>query len=261
MKSLSLVIYFVLAIFVITSETSTIDQIDEKKKIDNTSNKVWLKEVDGYDKNDRVNGYAGIIGKPITSIRVSGGSPYRVHILGKDWLSEVTENNQTDPNGYAGFINGQSIDAFAIDGGVEYAAHILNGDWLPPVNEYDIKDFENGYAGNIGQAIDAIMIQGRTYAVSYTETNIDDSDGECTLQNGTCMNPSNCNGLVLNGLCPGGEDNKCCVPTIAENQNVANNTNTQAQDANNNLNNQNSGSTHLNVYYIISLILAVFIIF
>ncbi len=134
--------------------------------------------------------------------------------------------------------------------------HVLGGDWLPPVNKYDIHDSIHGYAGNIGQPIDAVMIKDRTYAVSYSETNI-----KCAVQNGVCMNPVSCTstgGEVLNGLCPGGEDNKCCVPTSNGNQKVANNTNTQAQD---DLNKQNSGSTHLNVYYIISMILAVFMMF
>ena len=36
---------------------------------------------------------------------------------------------------------------------------------------------------------------------------------KCAIQGGKCMNPSNCkNGTVRDGLCPGGNNNKCCIP-------------------------------------------------
>jgi len=41
------------------------------------------------------------------------------------------------------------------------------------------------------------------------------NDKLCTARNGQCMNPSKCNTKkndIINGLCPGGNDNKCCVP-------------------------------------------------
>jgi len=37
-------------------------------------------------------------------------------------------------------------------------------------------------------------------------------DSQCTSLGGNCMNPNNCTGTVKAGLCPGGNDNKCCIP-------------------------------------------------
>jgi len=147
MKASSLIKYFLLAILVI--ETS----------------QEWLPQVTGYNKNDANNGYAGIFGRPITGVRVSGGKAYRVHVKGGNWLPAVTGNNANDSNnGYAG--NGKIIDAVAISGGREYLVHVQGGSWLPPVKGYNINDSNNGYAGILGKPIDAIMIHGRTYAVS-----------------------------------------------------------------------------------------------
>lgn len=130
--------------------------------------RIWLPQVSGYNKNDGIRGYAGIFGRSITGLRVSGGRQYRVHIKGGGWLSSVTGNNQNDLyNGFAGNSAGSAIDAVAISGGIYYAAHIKGGKWLPAVRGYNIKDSRNGYAGIIGREIDAITIQGRTYATSY----------------------------------------------------------------------------------------------
>lgn len=155
MKSvLALIKYFILAILIIKSK----------------ADKKWLSQVNGYNKNDAKNGYAGIFGKAITGLRVSGGNAYRVHIKGGKWLSAVTGNNANDGNnGYAGTINGDAIDAVAISSGNEYAVHIKGGNWLPAVKGYNINDGNNGYAGIIGKPIDAIMIKGRTYATSYND--------------------------------------------------------------------------------------------
>ena len=38
------------------------------------------------------------------------------------------------------------------------------------------------------------------------------NSSKCTNQGGQCMNPNSCNGTVKSGLCPGGNDNKCCIP-------------------------------------------------
>jgi len=130
--------------------------------------KRWLPPVDGYSKSDANNGYAGIMGRAMTGLRINGGDAYRVHIKGGKWLPAVTGNNIHDgDNGYAGTIKGSIIDAVAISGGVQYAVHIKGGQWLPAVDEYDISDAEYGYAGIIGKPIDAIMIKGRAYASSY----------------------------------------------------------------------------------------------
>ena len=161
MKSLALIIYFILAILVIKSEAS----------------KKWLPQVTGYDKNDANNGYAGVFGKAITGLRVSGGKSYRVHLTGGNWLSAVTGNNANDGNnGYAGSLKGDPIDAVAIEGGNEYAVHIKGGSWLPAVTGNNINDSNNGYAGVIGKTIDAIMIKGRTYATSYNDDIPDNTD-------------------------------------------------------------------------------------
>jgi len=132
--------------------------------------KNWLPEVSGFNKNDANNGYAGVLGVPVTGLTMSGGQNYKVHIKGKNWLPPVTGNNKNDfDNGYAGSLNGDVIDGVAIDGGVTYAVHIQGGQWLPSVNGYNTNDDDNGYAGILGKAIDAIMIKGRRYATSYND--------------------------------------------------------------------------------------------
>ena len=133
-----------------------------------SSNRKWLPQVTGYNKNDSNNGYAGIFGRSVTGLRVSGGKAYRVHIKGGKWLPAVTGNNENDlNNGFAGNAKGSPIDAVAISGGIYYAVHIKGGKWLPAVKGYNINDSNYGYAGIIGREIDAITINGRTYATSY----------------------------------------------------------------------------------------------
>lgn len=130
----------------------------------------WLSEVNGYSD------YAGIFGKAISSLRVSGNKEYRVHTLGGSWLPAVTGNSQNDANnGYAG-IDGVAIDGIAIKGAT-YKVHILGGSWLSEVSQYNINDLNYGMAGIIGKKIDAIMIKDRTYAVAYI------SDGSDTTIN------------------------------------------------------------------------------
>jgi len=151
MKSYGFIIYLILVILVAQSEAA----------------KKWLPAVTGYNKNDSNNGYAGVIGKAITGLRVSGSKPYKVHLKGKGWLPEVTGNNVNDANnGYAGTLNGDAIDAVAIKSAT-YAVHIQGGSWLPAVTGYNVNDANNGYAGVLGKTIDAIMINGRSYATSY----------------------------------------------------------------------------------------------
>lgn len=125
----------------------------------------WLPDVSGFNGNDSNNGYAGIFGRNVKGVRVNGGTPYRVHVLGGGWLNEVTGNNQNDcNNGYSG--NGRVIDGFAIQG-TSYAVHLTEGRWLPSVTGYNLNDGNNGYAGILGKPIDAIMINGRNYATAY----------------------------------------------------------------------------------------------
>ena len=124
------------------------------------SSQVWLPQVNGYSD------FAGIMGKAISSLRVSGNLEYRVHVLGGSWLPAVTGNDQNDPNnGYAGLDN-VPIDGVAIKGAT-YKVHILGGGWLGEVSQYNINDLINGMAGELGKKIDAIMIKDRTYAVAY----------------------------------------------------------------------------------------------
>lgn len=59
-------IYFIFCILIIQSEAA----------------KIWLPHVTGYNKNDANNGYAGIFGRAITGLTVSGRKAYRVHIKG-----------------------------------------------------------------------------------------------------------------------------------------------------------------------------------
>ena len=68
MKSIYLIIFFILIILVLTSKANIEGQINNKMSIRGGGYKTWLDEVNGYDKNDPVNRYAGIIGKSITSI-------------------------------------------------------------------------------------------------------------------------------------------------------------------------------------------------
>ena len=124
------------------------------------STQKWNPEVSGYSKRS---GYSGILGTPITSIRISGNQEYRIRTLNGLWLPPVTGNNIHDiHNGFAG-IEGLAIDGIAIKG-AKYRVHILGEDWLGEVNEYDIK---NPNCGISGKAIDAIMIKGRTYSTAY----------------------------------------------------------------------------------------------
>jgi len=155
MKSYGLFVYFVLAVLAIKSE----------------ARKIWLSPVSGFDRNNADTGYAGILNRPVTGLKVNGGCRYKVHLLNRGiWLPEVTGYSETDhDNGYAGTMNGDVIDGVAVSCGVEYAVHIQGGGWLPSVRRYDINDHDNGYAGILGKAIDAVMIRGRTYATSYND--------------------------------------------------------------------------------------------
>ena len=61
------------------------------------------------------NDYAGIFGRAITGLRVSGGKDYRVHIKDGKWLPPFYGNNLNDcNNGYAGTLKGDDIDEVTI---------------------------------------------------------------------------------------------------------------------------------------------------
>ena len=59
----------------------------------------------------------------------------------------------------------------------------------------------------------------------------------CASYGGQCMNPQNCTGTVKTGLCPGGNDNKCCI-MIVDNKNTVN-----KNTVNKNTGNKNTGNT------------------
>jgi len=74
----------------IISEANIKGQIYNKMSLRSGGYKTWLKEVSGYNINDPENGYAGILGESITSLSMSGGQKYRVHVMGKKWFGEMT---------------------------------------------------------------------------------------------------------------------------------------------------------------------------
>ena len=120
----------------------------------------WTKEASGYSQNS---GYAGIFGKAITCIRISGNQEYKIRLLNGGWLSPVTGNNIYDnENGFSG-IEGRTIDGVAISG-AKYRVHILGEGWLDEVSEYNTN---NPNCGISGKEIDAIMVKGRIYSVAY----------------------------------------------------------------------------------------------
>lgn len=90
-------------VFGVTMDGLYVDDVAYKVRVDGR----WLPEVRG--RSD----YAGILGRPITDVAISGGKSYRVHIKGGNWLPFVNGYNVNDfNNGYAG--NGQIIDAVEI---------------------------------------------------------------------------------------------------------------------------------------------------
>ena len=123
----------------------------------------WLGEITDM-QNDNDNGYAGIIGQPISLIRIK--SPieirYRVRTQGR-WLPWVNGYNINDfNNGYAG-INGSPIDAIQIDSidksyKIVYRVSTLNGPYLPFVQNYNEVNGD-GYAGVFTKNIDRIQIK------------------------------------------------------------------------------------------------------
>lgn len=125
----------------------------------------WWGEITNFNEVNS-NGYAGVIGKEISGIRVrlSNGKTVTVcsHISGKartDWLSPVTKWDNTS-NGYSGW-KGKPTDCIAMKAEgctLKYRVHIKGGRWLPWVSKYDLNDYANGLAGTYGKPIDAVQI-------------------------------------------------------------------------------------------------------
>ena len=123
----------------------------------------WLGTVSGANRKDPDHGYAGIIGKPIDGLAISGGYRYRAHLLNGGWLDEVSGFDTTNSDtGFAGIL-GRKIDAIMIKG-LRYQCHTDEG-WYPTVSGYNTKNSKTGYAGKFGHAIDAVLIHGTTYQV------------------------------------------------------------------------------------------------
>jgi len=72
-------------------------------------------------------------------------------------------------------------------------------------------------------------------------SNNNNNDSRCIARGGTCKNPGSCSGNVISGLCPGGSDNKCCIPKPTGSTNTGN-TNTNNSNTNNNKCNLRGGT-------------------
>lgn len=118
----------------------------------------WLGNINQHNEYDPDNGFAGVLGQPISGVYVNasiGNIYYKVHTQASGWLPEV--KNRDD---YAG-VFGQPIDGILIKSDsttLHYQVHTLKDGWLPEVNGYNINDPNNGYAGILGHTIDGLMV-------------------------------------------------------------------------------------------------------
>lgn len=129
------------------------------------ANGKWWGEIKNYNTTNS-NGYAGVMGKEISGIRVrlSNGKTVTVmsHISGNaknNWLSPITKWDDTS-NGYSGW-KGKPTDCIAMkaDGHtLKYRVHVKGDSWLGWISKYDINDYNNGLAGAYGKPIDAVQI-------------------------------------------------------------------------------------------------------
>lgn len=143
------------------------------KKAVNCSYKVftnkWLPDVSGHNQNDHNNGYAGVLGSPISGIYANaseGNLFYKVRTTSGSWLPEV--KNRTD---FAGIL-GKPIDGFMIRSDVttvRYQVHTKEDGWLPIVTGYNTSDHNNGYAGVTGHTIDGVILWADPIAVPAPE--------------------------------------------------------------------------------------------
>merc|ERR1712176_1040980 len=58
-----------------------------------------------------------------------------------------------------------------------------------------------------------LSCQGRRCKRQAADQCSSEPSEQCKAKSGYCGNPSSCPGTVLDNLCPGGQDNKCCVGT------------------------------------------------
>lgn len=119
----------------------------------------WLPEVSGASVGDDENGFAGILGQPVTAVIASasrGSLFYQTHLLGGEWLPEVMDRED-----FAG-IFGCPVDGFMIRSDetlLHYRVHTLEDGWLPEVTGYDPSDGGNGFAGILGHTVDGLLIR------------------------------------------------------------------------------------------------------
>ena len=148
----------------INNQSPVTNKIDVKYQV-YADGKWWGDIVNYNDVNS--NGYAGVIGKPISGLRgntvgtveSAGHLQYRVHQKGGNWLGWITDR-QKDKCGddFAGNL-GKPIDGVQIKstkGTAVYRVHVKGGNWLSWVSKVD--DTANGYAGIYGKEIDAIQV-------------------------------------------------------------------------------------------------------
>lgn len=138
-------------------ENPDANEVTEVKAFYQVYDGAWLPTVSGNNVNDPENGYAGVLGNPISAAIANlsyGNLYYKCHIK-SGWLPEV--KNRED---YAGIL-GSPMDAIMIRSDsttVHYRVHTREDGWLPAVSGYDSNDNENGYAGILGHAIDGLII-------------------------------------------------------------------------------------------------------
>ena len=125
----------------------------------------WWSEIINYNESNS-NGYAGVLGKEISGIRVrlSNGKTVtiRSHVLGDSkakWLSAISKWDNTS-KGYSGY-KGKATDCISMKASghtLKYRVHVKGGNWLGWIEKMDLNDYHNGLAGTYGKAIDAVQI-------------------------------------------------------------------------------------------------------
>lgn len=127
--------------------------------------KTWLDWVENYNTVNS-DGYAGVIGKAITALRVGlskGHVRYRGHIKGGGWLDWVQDYNLVNSDGYAGVL-GKEMDMLQMTlvdlpgYAVEYRVSTVGGAYLPWVRNYNTAN-SDGYAGVKGKPFDRVQIR------------------------------------------------------------------------------------------------------
>ena len=130
----------------------------------------WYDEINGHNKNDGINGYAGSSNSRIHDFYLCSDRKYRVHYLNDKWSEEFTA---CQPAGNCE----NKIDAIAISGGKGfYYRKNAETIWSTiNITKYDINS-EDGYGGILGEPMNAILIYGDDYY--RTAFNIDKCTNE-----------------------------------------------------------------------------------